>query len=104
VLKGQSAPRLQFLRNLLEQAPPEGLDSLSTYYSGAGVAGKYALYYFDVNQPGHYQFDLTPGVTYKADLIDPWNMTVTPIEGRYKGKFDLKLPAKPYMAVRFTAE
>jgi hypothetical protein len=102
-LKGQSAARIRFLRNILERAPEEGLDSLSTYYYAAGVPGKYALWYFDINQPGSYRFELAPGVSYRAEIIDPWNMTITPVEGRYEGKFELKLPAKPGMAVRFIA-
>jgi len=28
-------------------------------------------------------------------------MTVTPVEGRFSGAFDLELPGKPYVAVRF---
>jgi len=40
-------------------------------------------------------------VQYRADIIDPWAMTITPVEGTYSGKFTMKLPGKPHMAVRF---
>jgi len=59
------------------------------------------LFYFDVNQPAEYQFDLAPGPQYRAEIIDPWEMTVTPVSGTFTGKFLMKLPGKPYQAVRF---
>jgi hypothetical protein len=101
VLHGESPKRIAFLRRILEAAPAEGLDNLSTYYLGAGRPGRYYLYYFDVNQPAEYEFELARGARYRADLIDPWEMAVTPIEGTFEGKFKLKLPGKPFLAVRF---
>jgi len=101
VLHGESPRRIAFLRQILEGAPAEGLNNLSTYYLGAGQEGRYYLFYFDVNQPAEYEFDLAKGVRYRADIIDPWEMTIRPVAGTYEGKFTLKLPAKPYMAVRF---
>lgn len=101
VLHGESPRRIAFLRKILEGAPAEGLNNLSTYYLGAGQAGRYYLFYFDVNQPAEYEFDLAKGVRYRADMIDPWEMTIRPVAGTFEGKFTLKLPAKPYMAVRF---
>jgi len=100
-LHGQSPARIAFLRKILEDAPAEGLNNLSTYYLGAGQQGRYYLFYFDVNQPAEYEFDLEQGVLYRADLIDPWQMTITPIPGTFQGKFTLKLPGAPYQAVRF---
>jgi hypothetical protein len=100
-LKGESPKRIAFLRRLLESAPKEGLDSASTYYLGAGQPKSYYLFYFDLNQPAVYTFELAPGVKYKADLIDPWEMTIQPIDGTYEGKFEMRLPGRPYLAVRF---
>jgi hypothetical protein len=100
-LKGQSPPRIAFLRKILEEGPAEGLNNLSTYYLGAGQAGRYYLFYFDVNQPREYEFDLAKGVRYKASLIDPWEMTISPVAGTFEGKFTMELPGKPYLAVRF---
>ena len=54
-----------------------------------------------MNQPAQYEFDLAKGPLYRADIIDPWAMTATPVEGTFSGKFTLKLPGKPYLAVRF---
>jgi hypothetical protein len=101
VLHGESPKRIAFLRKILEGAPAEGLDNLSTYYLGAGQAGRYYLFYFDVNQPAEYEFDLAPGARYRADAIDPWEMTVSPVPGTFAGKFKMKLPGRPYLAVRF---
>ncbi len=101
VLHGESSKRIAFLRKILEDAPPEGLDSFSTYYPAAGAVGKYYLYYFDTHQPAEYEFDLAKGSKYQADVLDPWEMTITPIAGKFEGKFTIKLPGKPNLAVRF---
>jgi hypothetical protein len=101
VLKGESPKRIAFLRKILETAPPEGLNNLVPYYLGAGQPGRYYLFYFDVNQPAEYEFTLAEGAKYRADIIDPWEMTVAPVQGTFSGKFKMKLPAKPHMAVRF---
>ena len=57
-----------------------------------------------MNQPAEYEFDLAEGPRYRADLIDPWDMTITPLPGTYTGKVTLKLPGKPFLAVRFASQ
>jgi hypothetical protein len=99
-LHGESPRRIAFLKKILEGAPAEGLNNLSTYYPGAGQAGRYYLFYFDVNQPAEYEFDLGRN-SFHADIIDPWEMTITPVTGTFSGKFNFKLPGKPFQAVRF---
>ncbi len=101
VLHGESPQRIAFLRRILEDAPKEGLNSIATYYLGAGQEGRYYLFYFDVNQPADYTFELAKGAKYRADIIDPWAMTIQPVSGTFEGKFEMKLPGKPFMAVRF---
>ena len=101
VLKGESPRRIAFLRSILASSPAEGLNNVSTYYLGAGQEGRYYLFYFDLNQPAEYEFDLQKGVRYRADLIDPWEMTITPMAGTFEGKFTMKLPGKPFLAMRF---
>ncbi len=103
VLHGESPQRIAFLRRILDQAPPGGLNPTSEYYASAGQPGRYYLYYFDYHQPNSYQFDLPGAASYRADLIDPWNMTITPLAGSFRGKFRLDLPGKPYVAVRLQA-
>jgi hypothetical protein len=99
VLHGQSPARIAFLRAIVQEAPKEGLSPLAgAYYPCAAKAGEFYLYYLDYHQPAESQFEL-PG-SFTADVIDPWEMTITPA-GTYSGKFTLKLPGRPQLAVRF---
>jgi hypothetical protein len=100
VLHGESAARIAFLRKILEEGPPGWMNPADKYYLSAGKPGEYYLYYFDVNQPAEYEFPLLAGVRYRAEIIDPWAMTIKPVPGTFEGKSKLKLPAKPYQAVR----
>lgn len=100
-LKGQSPARIAFLRKILEAAPAEGLNGVPGQNPGAGQPGRYYLFYFDSHQPAENDFNLASGVKYSADIIDPWEMTITPVPGTFEGRFTMKLPGKPYLAVRF---
>lgn len=113
-LRGSSPPRIGFLRHLLEDSTTAdgkkkrtGLEAQpSAYYLNASSldeAGRDAeqiLYYFDDHQPIFYDFPL-PAHDYKAELIDPWNMTITQVNGIFKGKSKIRLSGRPYQAVRF---
>jgi hypothetical protein len=102
VLHGESPQRIGFLRQILEDSPESGLVPLPNQkYPVVAREGEYYLYYFDLHQPAELEFDLAKGVKYQADIIDPWEMTITPAPGAYEGKFTLKLPGKPDQAVRF---
>ena len=100
VLKGESPRRIAFLREILEKGPAEGIDPHADKYPAAGVPGRYYLYFFDSHQPAEYEFDLPKGMSCRLEVIDPWEMTITPLAGTYEGKFTAKLPGKPYLAVR----
>jgi hypothetical protein len=101
-LHGESPPRIAFLRRIVEEGPPDGLNPLpNAYYSCAAKPGEYYLYYLDYHQPAEYTFELPETARFQADLIDPWNMTITKLEGTHQGKALVKLPGKPYLAVRF---
>lgn len=102
VLHGESPKRLAFLRRILEEGPAEGIDPLPNQkYAVAGREGQYYLFYYDLAQPGEMEYDLPPGASFRAEIIDPWQMTVTPMPGTYQGKFVMKLPGRPHLAVRF---
>jgi hypothetical protein len=58
------------------------------------------LYYMDLHQPIYYEFPLPDG-SFTAELIDPWQMTVTGVPGRFSGKTKLRLSGRPCQAVRF---
>jgi len=103
-LKGESPKHIAFLREILQTSPPEGLNQTSDYYLSAGRKDKYYLYFFDLHQPKNYEFALDAEPSFLADIIDPWQMTISRLDGTYRGKFSLKLPGKPFMAVRFQAQ
>ncbi|MBK3574726.1 DUF5605 domain-containing protein [Streptomyces sp. MBT65] len=104
-LKGESPARIAFLRDILEETPGDGIDPLPSDWDVpvGGVEGRYYLTYFGFMQPRRRTFALAPGVRYEAEVIDTWNMTVTPLPGTYEGVFTLPLPARPYIAVRLVA-
>ncbi|ASA19765.1 DUF5605 domain-containing protein [Paenibacillus donghaensis] len=104
-LHGSSPERIGFLREIIEEAPGGGLNPLKSEWDVpcAGLADEYYLFYYGFNQPSYRTYNMKPGITYKANLIDTWNMTIQELEGRYEGSFRLELPGKPYMAVRLSA-
>ena len=98
VLYGQSPPRIAFLRRVLEQGPVVGLDPLDRY--SVGKRGECYLVYFGVRQPGRWTLDLPEGDNYQIEVIDTWEMTITPIDGVFRGRVTIDLPGKPYLAMR----
>ncbi|GGG08322.1 DUF5605 domain-containing protein [Paenibacillus abyssi] len=101
-LHGSSPARIAFLRTIMEEGPADGLNPLPSDWDvpRAGIADEYYLYYFGFNQPRFRDFRLKPGVRYKVDVIDTWNMTVVEQDGIYEGEFRIELPGRQYMAVR----
>ena len=104
VLHGESPARIAFLRNLLEANVTGGLNPLTLINprarEGANQGEEYYLYYFGSSQPARFQIMLAEDKRYKLDIIDAWEMTITPVEGTYSGTFLLDLPGKPYIAVQ----
>jgi len=118
-LTGQSAPRLAFLRKILEDGPNDGIDPIDKWQdvNTAGVPGIYYLTYFGREKPASWEFKLykngvADGQKYKVEVIDTWEMTVTPVEGEFVAKKKdgyhfidaqgrtVPLPGKAGMAVR----
>jgi hypothetical protein len=118
-LDGTSPERIGFLRRIVEAGPRQGLTPIDQAFvmNAAGKAGDYYLYYFGEERPTAWPFvlpvrELKKGMQFKVDVIDTWNMTVTPVAGvfeigeltRYtvadKLKRAVALPGKPYMALR----
>jgi hypothetical protein len=106
VLHGSSAPRIAFLRKLLETHAPQGLDPIPAPGNPfpprdrAWKGDSYYLHYFGLAQPAIYEFSFPEAHAYQLDIIDTWNMTIQPVEGVYRGKFWLELPGKPYHALQ----
>jgi hypothetical protein len=97
VLRGESPPRLAFLRKILEEGPPVGFSPVSPY--SARQRDDVYLYYFGNSQPAEWDFVLPEAITYNLQIIDPWAMTLSPA-GTFRGTFRMLLPGKPYLAVR----
>ncbi len=118
-LIGQSAPRLAFLRKVLEDSPAQGIDPIDKWQdpNTAGVPGSYYLTYFGHAAPTSWEFQLykngvADGQRYTVEVIDTWGMTVTPVPGEFVAKKldnyhfidaagrKVDLPGKPGMAIR----
>ena len=118
-MSGQSPPRLAFLRKILEDGPADGLDPIDKWNepNTAGQPGEYYLTYFGHEAPTNWVFQLykrgvTDGMRFKVDVIDTWNMTITPVDGEFvtkkQGNYyfvdtqgrSVTLPGKPGIAIR----
>jgi len=107
-LVGSSPERIAFLRRVLEDGPEGGLDPILMgrgYWDlpVGGVAGEYYLFYFGWFQPRFREIDLPSDREFRVDVIDTWNMTVTPLPGTVSGRVRVELPARQYMAIRAVA-
>jgi len=125
VLKGQSPARLAFLRQVLEAAPAEGLEPIDKWQNPeyGGQAPDYYLVYLGRQTPDSWEFRLpkppqgkgqppAEGMVFKAEVLDTWNMTVTPVPGTftitrqtdyfYADKDGRRVPlgGKPFLAIR----
>jgi hypothetical protein len=119
VLRGQSPPRIAFLRSIVEAGPASGLDPIDKWQDTrlAGQPGQYYLLYFGADQPSSWPFvlpreGLSDGAAFQVDLLDTWNMTVTPLPGTFTvKKLDaytfaddqgraVSLPGQPWLALR----
>jgi hypothetical protein len=101
LLHGESAPRLAFLRELLEGGPASGLDPIGGVVNAllcAGKAHEYYLIYTGVAQPALLEVSLPEGEQYRAEVIDTWEMSVTPGE-LYSGRAEIPMPGKAYHAL-----
>jgi hypothetical protein len=118
-LRGESASRLAFLRKILDESPAQGIDPIDKWQDvrTGGQPGLYYLTYFGRETPTSWPFELykngvTEGQRYQVDVIDTWNMTITPVTGEFvtKKKDDyhfvdaqgrsVTLPGTPGIAVR----
>jgi hypothetical protein len=104
VLHGESAPRLAFLRRIVEEGPAEGIEPLPGSFpwdrTAAGGCGSYRLIYFGEHQPKHFENGLPEEGRYEVDVIDTWNMTVEKLDGIFVGKEEIELPGRPHLALR----
>lgn len=121
-LRGQSAPRLAFLKTIMEAGPRPGIEPIDKWWEQhlGGVPGQYYMRYFGDDAPTDWAVDvprdeITGGERFRADIIDTWNMTVEPVPGVFTlaqkatkyffhdpARPTLALPGRKWMAVRLT--
>jgi hypothetical protein len=131
VLRGQSPRRIAFLRDILATAPAEGIEPIDKWQvpNVAGKPGEYYLVYFGAAAPSTWRFylprrnrgegsELAGGMQFHVDVLDTWNMTVTPVDKpftlRQPADSDyvvtdvdssvINLPQNPWIALRITRE
>jgi hypothetical protein len=130
VLRGQSPPRIAFLRDILAMAPAEGIEPIDKWQvpNVAGKPGEYYLVYFGAAAPRSWKFklprrsrdeatsELSGGMRFHVDVLDTWNMTITPIDKPFTLRqpagsdytatdiddSTIDLPQNPWIALRIT--
>ncbi|WP_205288806.1 DUF5605 domain-containing protein [Leifsonia aquatica] len=102
VLRGTSPARIGFLAKLVQESPRGFWEPLTQDFDAqsAGIEGEYLITYYGLSQPRFRHFVHDPAFTWRADVIDTWNMTVETLPGTYSGRFTINLPGRPYMAIR----
>ncbi|MFS0734982.1 DUF4038 domain-containing protein [Microbacterium sp. 1P10UB] len=124
--RGESPPRLGFLRRVLDDLTIPGLDPIDRWDDPAYVAGsprRQYLQYLGRSAPHEWPFRLPQGNlgdrlevgdAFEVDVIDTWNMTVTPVGRRFvlddvqrndayaTGAEPVPLPAGEAVALRIT--
>lgn len=106
VLHGESPKRIDFLRRIIAAAPADLMPDTEMFgwESGAigvmGIPGRYYLIYFGSYQPMRKDLTLPTDGRFSIEVIDTWNMSVTPLPETYSGKCRIELPGKPYIALR----
>lgn len=104
-LHGESPERIKFLYKILSEGPVVGLKiNVNEYNRTASEETirderNYRLIYLGVSCPAFKRFHFDDLHEYEVDVIDTWDMTILNV-GIFKGKFEIKLPSKVYMAIR----
>ncbi len=106
VLHGQSPKRIAFLRQIAEAAPSAELGPLDfgNDVGCVGIPGEYYLMYFGIRQPAFRELALAGEAGFVIDILDTWEMSVERAPGVFSGDCRVKLPGKPYIALRIARE
>lgn len=98
-LSGESVARISFLAAVLDDAPDD-LEPIWTFDSPLATAGdSYRLWYSSGAQPSQVKLVLPPG-EWDLEVLDTWEMSCTPLDGPHTGTVAIRLPGRPYTAVR----
>ena len=108
-LHGESWKRFHLLHQIMEQTPGIGLAPYEKcgWDEVAAVPEKefflpvksYYLFYYSFMQPSFRDYYFDDDTEFEVNVIDTWEMTIEK-RGVFKGRFRVKLPGKPYMAVQ----
>jgi hypothetical protein len=121
--KGTSWKRAGFLRKILENGPgPLEPSDVSRDFKTATAGNGYYIVYFGKEMNDYWLFNLpqkngqydrlVSGKKFKVEIIDTWEMTITPVQELYetapvndyrlydKDLKKVRLPLKPYLALR----
>ena len=60
---------------------------------------EYEIHYYGFGWPSFRNFRKEEGVSWRVEIIDTWEMTVTDL-GIFSASFRVPLPGKEYMAIR----
>ena len=63
---------------------------------------EYFLNYYNMDQPRSQIVNLPENSKYRIEIINAWDMTITPVTGEFSGKTLVQLPQKPFTALRIT--
>jgi hypothetical protein len=103
ILRGESPERIKFLRSIIETAPLH-LKPIPLFtwmpFSCIGVEHEYYLGYLNDAQPRSIVIDLPKDAFYTVEVIDTWDMVITPLQKKFTGHSLIELPSEPYIAVR----
>jgi hypothetical protein len=104
-LRGTSPPRIRFLREIFEQDWSSDYRELPMIWDGAsgGVPGRYYLQYFGFMRPQFRELSLPVDRDFTVDVIDTWNMTIERVLDSHRGKVEVPLGGRQYMAIRAVA-
>ena len=88
----------------MQQGPPGGITPIGDFWIwsrvSGGMNGDYRLIYFGAHQPKIWFYGKHKKGRFKVDVIDTWNMTITPQPRIYESNEEIPLPGKPYLAIR----
>lgn len=99
VLHGQSPSRIAFLRRIVEEGPTLDPVDMSWDLTQSGT-DDYRLIYTGRHRPAYKEIALPEEGAYTIEIIDTWEMKLTPLEGTFSGRCRIDLPAKPHIALR----
>jgi hypothetical protein len=100
-LQGDSLPRLEFLREIIDASPTGRIEPLpSDWDFPSGGADGYTVTYFGGHRPRYRDVRIPAGQTAVIEVLDTWRMTIDRVPGAHSGVVRVDLPARPYTGIR----